>query len=36
MVDDMLSWGPSRFYYKLESTHMWGKIVEAFRSRGAS
>lgn len=27
----MLNWGPSRFYYKLESTHMWGKIVEAFR-----
>ena len=27
----MLSWGSSRFYYKLESTHMWGKIVEAFR-----
>jgi cellulose synthase/poly-beta-1,6-N-acetylglucosamine synthase-like glycosyltransferase len=32
----LLSRGPSRFHYKLECTHIWGKIVEAFRRRCAS
>jgi len=31
----MFSWGSQRFYYKLESTEMWGRIVEAYRTRSA-